>query len=102
MPSNKHILYTDLDAVLSQVADMTLVSIFQDLIRKPRDHFAAIKRRIRNDCATMICWRLLMFVAVAKTKAMIEKVARINQQYVEEIRRFICPATSKGMVKVLV
>jgi hypothetical protein len=84
--NNKHVLYSEVDAVLGQVSDKTVISVFQHFRRKSFEQdFACIEKRILRGYATALYWKFLMFVAVTKTKAMIEKVAAINRQYAKEV-----------------
>ena len=83
--SSKHVLYSDVDAVLGQVPHTTIISVFQHFRRKPFEQdFACIGKQIRRGYITALYWQFLMFVAVAEAKATIEKVAAINRQYAEE------------------
>lgn len=83
--NSKHVLYSDVDAVLGQVPATTVISVFQHFRRKSfEEDFACIGKRIRRGHATALYWQSLMFVAVAETKAVIEKVAAINRQYAKQ------------------
>jgi hypothetical protein len=80
--NEKHILYSDIDAILEQVPDSTVVSVFHHFRRISfANDFARIKARVYRGYTTALYWQSLMFVAISKTQEIIEKVAGINHQY---------------------
>jgi hypothetical protein len=82
--SNKeHVLYSDIDAILNQMSEESVISVFQHwrFISFDKD-FVRIKERLASDHVAAVCWRSdIMFVAIAKTKKTIGKVIAANRQY---------------------
>ena len=80
--NEKHVLYSDIDAILKQMAEESVISVFQHFRRIPFDKdFARIKERLASDHVVAVYWHFLMFVAIAKTKETIEKVIVANHRY---------------------
>ena len=89
----KHVRYCEIGAALDQISndDTSVVSVFQDLIRKSPDKaYRAIKEQLPAGCvSTAIFWRGgkggVMFVILAKLKSHIKMVQKINRDYKESI-----------------
>jgi hypothetical protein len=80
--SVKHVLYSDVDAILKHISGEAVISVFQHFRRISFDKdFARITERLLSGYATAIYWHSLMFVAISKTREMIEKVIAVNRQY---------------------
>ena len=83
--SAKHVLISDVHAILGQLPETAVISVFQDLIRKQvENNYICIAKRMPGGFTTAIYWRSLMFVVVAKSSSMIEKVVAINRQYAQD------------------
>ncbi|MDH3345999.1 MAG: hypothetical protein OEL75_02325 [Kiritimatiellaceae bacterium] len=81
----KHVLYSDIDAILDEVSEETVISVFQYFRRIPfNSDFARIKQRLLSGSATAIYWHSLMFVAISRSKNIIDKVHDINQRYARQ------------------
>ncbi|MEN6319820.1 MAG: hypothetical protein ABFD82_13830 [Syntrophaceae bacterium] len=82
--SEKHVLYSDIDTVLNQMSQESVISVFQHFRRIPFEKdFARIKEHLARDHVAAVSWHSLMFVAIAKTKQTIEKVIEANHQYTQ-------------------
>ncbi len=81
--NEKHILYSDVDIILKQVAEDAVVSVFHHFRRIPFDKdFACIRERLLSGYATAIHWQpRLMFVIISRSKETLCKVVSINHQY---------------------
>ncbi len=80
--SDKHVLYSDIQAILQQVSEESVISVFQYFRRISfSDDFTRIKQRLISGYATAIYWHSLMFVAISKSKGTIDKVLTVNRQY---------------------
>lgn len=80
--NEKHVLYSDIDAVLKQISRESVISVFQHFRRIPFDKdFARIKERLASVHVAAVYWHSLMFVAIAKAKETIEKVIAANHWY---------------------
>ena len=80
--NEKHIMYSDIDAILKQISGESVISVFQHFRRIPFDKdFAHIKERLASVHVAAVYWHSLMFVAVAKAEETIEKVIAANHQY---------------------
>lgn len=80
--SQKHACYGDVEAVLGQVSDESIVTVFQHHRRKSfPDDFARIRERLGGVYSTAIYWHSLMFVAVAKSRHPIVRVIAANRKY---------------------
>ncbi len=82
--NEKHVLYSDIAAVINQMSEKSLISVFQHFRRVPfaRD-FACIKERLGVNHLAAISWHSLMFVTIAKSRETIEAVIVANQHYSE-------------------
>jgi hypothetical protein len=80
--TEQHVLYSDVVAILKQISEETIISVFQHFryISFNKD-FARIKERIPNGYTTALYWHSLMFVTISKTKEIIEKVGELNHKY---------------------
>lgn len=82
--SEKHVLYSDIDSILGQLSDKSVISVFQHSRRKPfSDDFARIRERLLGGHATAIYWSSLMFVQVSNSEDVIERVAEMNARYAD-------------------
>lgn len=80
--NEKHVLYSEIDAILKQISRESVISVFQHFRRIPFDKdFARIKGRLASGHAAAVYWHSLMFVAIAKAKETLEKVITANHQY---------------------
>jgi hypothetical protein len=80
--NEKHILYSDIDAILKQISEESIISVFQHFRRISFDRdFARIRERLMSAYVAGVHWHSLMFVAIGKTKETIEKVIAANEQY---------------------
>ena len=80
--NGKHVLYSDVEAILKQMSKEAVISVFQHFryISFNKD-FARIKERIPSGYTTALYWHSLMFVTISKTKEIIETVSELNHQY---------------------
>ena len=80
--NEKHVLYSDVVAILKHVSEEAVILIFQHFryISFNKD-YARIKERIPSGYTTAIYWHSLMFVAISKSKETIGKVRTLNRQY---------------------
>ena len=84
----KHVGYSDIKAITSQISGDSVVSVFQHFRRIPfAKDFIRIKERLGSDHVAAVYWHSLMFVTIAKTRETIEKVVAANQEYANS-----CPA----------
>ncbi len=80
--SEKHVLYSDIDAILKEISGDSVVSVFQHFRRIPFDKdFARIKERLASTHVAAVYWHSLMFVAIAKARETIERVMAANHEY---------------------
>jgi len=80
--NEKHVLYSDVDTILEQMAPATVISVFQHFRRISFDRdFARIKERTPHGYTTALYWHSLMFVTISKTKKLSAKVNELNLQY---------------------
>jgi hypothetical protein len=80
--NEKHVLYSDIEAVLKRISRESVISVFQNFRRIPFDKdFASIKERLACVHVAAVYWHSLMFVAIAKTQETIEKVIAATHQY---------------------
>jgi len=80
--SKKHVLYSDIEAIIQQISEESVISVFQYFRRISfTDDFTCIKQRLISGYATAIYWHSLMFVAISKSKDTIDKVLTVNRQY---------------------
>lgn len=81
---NKHILYSDIDYVLEQISDSSVLTVFQHFRYIPfDDDFRRIRSRLPAEHATAIYWRSIMFVAVSRSGDAVERVRAVNRRYAE-------------------
>lgn len=80
--NEKHVLYSDVNTILKQIAPEAVISVFQHFRRISFDNdFARIRERMPSGYTTTLYWHSLMFVTISKTKEIIEKVIELNNQY---------------------
>ena len=80
--NEKHVLYSDVNTILKQIAPEAVISVFQHFRRISFDNdFARIRERMPSGYTTTLYWHSLMFVTISKTKEIIEKVIGLNHQY---------------------
>lgn len=80
--SEKHVLYSDVAVVSARISRESLISVFQHFRRIPfHKDIARIKERLASGHVAAVCWHSLMFVVIAKTRAMIEEVIVANRKY---------------------
>lgn len=80
--TDKHVAYADVARVLDQITGDSVVSVFQHFRRIPfPDDFVRIRERLVNLPATAIYWHQLMFVAVTRSQATLERVITTNASY---------------------
>jgi hypothetical protein len=95
--NHKHLLYSDVDAILDQVSETTVVSVFHHFRRVPFEvDFARIGERVPRGCITALYWTSLMFVAIGKKNNVIEKVATVNRQFAKSRPVSVLPLTTCG------
>jgi hypothetical protein len=87
--NEKHMSYLDVEAILKQLSEEAVVSVFQHFRFIPYERdFAQIKERLGKCYCTAIYWHSqrsgIMFVSITKTKEMINKVLSINRQYSQD------------------
>ena len=83
--TDKHVAYADVAHVLDQLSEDSVVSVFQHFRRIPfADDFARIRERLAGRPATAILWHQLMFVAVTRSRATLERVIAANARYAEQ------------------
>jgi len=82
--SKKHVLFSDVEAILDQIPDESVISVFQ-YFRRIRfvEDYANIKTRILSEYSTAIYWHSLMFVQISRSQKLIERVKRANASYVD-------------------
>lgn len=90
--TEKHVGYADMAELVQRMPSSAVISVFQHFRRKrfPED-FARIRERLHSSFATAIYWHSLMFVSIAKSKAMRDRVHEANRAY----------AAMRRVVKVL-
>jgi hypothetical protein len=80
--STKHVLYSDIESILQQISEQSVISVFQYFRRISFvTDFARIRKRLIRGNATAIYWHSLMFVAISKSTETIDKVRAVNQVY---------------------
>lgn len=83
--SDKHLLFSELDHVLGQLSERSVVSVFQHFRRKPFERdFVEIEKRILSGYSTAVYWHSLMFVLVTRSKDVLEQLVRVNEFYASE------------------
>lgn len=80
---DKHVSYRDIEQVLTQVTEHSVVTVFHHFRRVsfPED-FSRIRARLGGvyPC-TAIYWQSLMFVAIGRSESCVAAVAGANRQY---------------------
>ena len=80
--NEKHVLYSDIDAIIKQIPGESVISVFQHFRRISFDKdFVRIKERIASGHVTAIYWHSLMFVIITQDKETIGIVSAANNQY---------------------
>lgn len=80
--SAKHVLYSNIESILQQLSEQSVISVFQYFRRISFvTDFARIRQRLISGHATAIYWHSLMFVAISKSEERINKVRSVNQEY---------------------
>jgi hypothetical protein len=80
--NEKHILYSDVETIIKQISEESVISVFQHFrfVSFKKD-FARIRERLQSDYTTALYWHSLMFVTISKTKEIIQKVSELNNRY---------------------
>lgn len=80
--SEKHLLYSELNYILMQISEQSVVSVFQHFRRKPFAHdFLEISERILSGYATAVYWHSLMFVLVTRSFDVHNRLVSVNDDY---------------------
>jgi hypothetical protein len=80
--TEKHVLYSDVEKLLDQLSDNSVLSVFQHFRRKPFvDDYAGIQERLISGHSTAVYWHSLMFVQISKSDDVIRKVIDANNRY---------------------
>ena len=80
--SDKHLLFSELDSILSQISERSVVSVFQHFRRKPfAQDFLEISERILIGYATAVYWHSLMFVLVTRSFDVHNQLVSANEDY---------------------
>lgn len=83
--SDKHLLYSELDYVLGQVSERSVISVFQHFRRKPFEQdFSEISGRILSGYSTAVHWHSLMFVLITRSSNVHKHLTHINEVYASE------------------
>jgi len=83
--SNKHFLFSELDQILEQVLDTSVISVFQHFRRKSFEQdFLDIRERILSGYATAVYWHSLMFVQITRSPTMFKRICKVNKAYAYE------------------
>lgn len=78
----KHVRYRDVEQILGQLNERSLVSVFHHFRRISfPDDYAQIKARLGEFFSTAIYWHSLMFVAVGTSDRVIGAVVEANRRY---------------------
>lgn len=80
--SEKHVRYTEVEAILKKAPPNCVVTVFQHHRRKkfPED-YSRICERLRVGFNTAIYWHSLMFVSMSSSIETISRVTEINREY---------------------
>ncbi len=82
-----HVGYGDVAQILDQLSDESVVSVFQHQRRRTfKEDFASIRERIQSGRSIAIYWHSLMFVAISKSEAVLDRVREANAKYAHEHR----------------
>jgi len=85
--TEKHVGYSDVETILGQITDNSIVSVFQHYRYKKFDaDFMEIRPRIVSGHSTAIYGRDVMFVSISKSKRAIEAVVEANNAYAADKR----------------
>lgn len=80
--TDRHVRYSDIDALIKLAPADTVVTVFQHHRRKKfPDDFAGIRKRLLSGYATAIYWHSLMFVSISSSRETIRQVGKINREY---------------------
>jgi hypothetical protein len=80
--SRKHVRYADVANLLDRAPSSAVISVFQYFRRRPfPDDFARICQRLVSGHATAIYCHPLMFVSIAKSRSMRDRVREANLEY---------------------
>jgi len=83
--SDKHLLFSELDRILNQISDASVISVFQYFRRKPFERdFLEIRERLYGGFATAVYWHSLMFVLVTRTPDVLARIIQLNKAYASE------------------
>lgn len=83
--SDKHLLFSELDHVLGQISERSVISVFQHFRRKPFEQdFVEIGERILSGYSSAVYWHSLMFVLVTRSPDVHKHLIRINEGYALE------------------
>ncbi len=86
--SDKHLRFSELDQILEQIPDTSVISVFQHFRRVPfKKDFLEIRKRIHNGYAAALYWHSLMFVQVTQSLTMYKQVCELNEAYASEYRK---------------
>ncbi len=78
----KHVLYSELDALIKTISRRSVITVFQHHRRKNfPDDFARIRERLHRGYSAAIFWHSLMFVSVSQSHSIIERICEINSDY---------------------
>ena len=80
--SEKHLLYSELNHILTQLSQNSIISVFQHFRRKPfAKDFVEICDRIFDGFVTAIYWHSLMFVQLTRADTAFANLMVANRQY---------------------
>lgn len=83
--SDKHLLFSELDYVLGQVSERSVISVFQHFRRKPFEQdFREISERILGGHSTAVHWHSLMFVLITRSSDVHKQLIHINEAYASD------------------
>jgi hypothetical protein len=83
--SEKHVQYREIQALLQRTPPDSVITIFQHHRRKHfPDDFARIRERLDGGHSTALYWHSLMFVTLAATESVIDRVRRVNAEYARD------------------
>lgn len=86
--SNKHLRFSELDQILEQIPDTSVISVFQHFRRVPFEKdFLEIRKRIQNGYATALYWHSLMFVQITRSPVIYKQICSLNEAYASEYRK---------------
>ena len=80
--SDRHLAYTEVEQILAQILDQSMLSVFHHFRRvRFGEDFAHIRRRLANRSTTAVYWHSVMFVAISRSERTIERVRSFNRDY---------------------